>query len=87
MGVACARPRAVDDTTVKPASHVFDVFHVNSIQKLHKGKILVSLRDTSAIYKIGRARGNVNWTLGGSARATSRWDSGAEFHFQHDARC
>ncbi len=75
----------VADSTVIPASHVFDAFHVNSIQSLKHGKILASLRDTSAIYKIDRSSGKINWTLGGS-NSDFKMGRGAKFNFQHDAQ-
>ncbi len=75
----------IGDTTVVPASHVFDAFHVNSIQSLKHGKILASLRDTSAIYKIDRSSGKINWTLGGSS-SDFKLNHDAKFNFQHDAQ-
>ncbi len=44
--------RADADTEVIPAGGVFDPFHVNSVQALNGNRLLVSLRDISAIYDI-----------------------------------
>ncbi len=63
----------------------YDAFHINSIQPLRAGKVLISARDTSAIYKLDRASGRIVWRLGGSA-SDFKMGNGANFHFQHDAR-
>ena len=47
--------------------------------------MLISARDTSAIYKLDRASGRIVWRLGGSA-SDFKLGKGASFHFQHDAR-
>ncbi|MBG6183111.1 hypothetical protein IWX65_001060 [Arthrobacter sp. CAN_A214] len=62
----------------------FDYLHVNSIAEDDDG-ILVSARHTSAIYRIDRATGELDWTLGGTANDFELGD-GAEFSWQHDAR-
>ncbi len=46
--------------------------------------MLISARDTSAIYKIDRASGRILWRLGGTA-SDFKLRSGATFNFQHDA--
>ena len=66
-------------------SAFFDAFHINSIQALPKDRVLISARDTSAIYAIRRAGGRVLWTLGGKA-GDFRLGPGARFWFQHDAQ-
>jgi hypothetical protein len=43
----------------------YDAFHINSIQALPRDKVLVSMRDMSAIYKLDRSTGRIVWTLGG----------------------
>ena len=69
-----------------PANSAFyDAFHINSIQALRGGRVLVSARDTSAVYEIARAGGRILWTLGGKA-SDFRLGRGARFWFQHDAR-
>ena len=49
------------------------------------GKVLISARDTSAIYKLDRASGRIVWTLGGKA-SDFELGKGARFFFQHDAQ-
>ena len=63
----------------------FDAFHINAIQAVKKDRVLISARDTSAIYKVDRASGRILWTLGGRG-SNFRLGPGAQFYFQHDAR-
>ena len=50
------------------------------------GRVLLSARDTSAIYLVDRRHaGTILWTLGGKA-SDFRLGPGARFWFQHDAR-
>jgi len=62
----------------------YDAFHINAVQPLARGRVLISARDTSAVYKIDPAGGRILWTLGGSA-SNFRLGRGAQFYFQHDA--
>ena len=61
-----------------------DPFHLNSISRDPDGNLLISMRNTSALYKIDHRTGRVWWTLGGKYSSfkmgpgTSTWD-------QHDA--
>ena len=64
----------------------FDYFHVNSIDvDPLDGNLLVSARNTSAVYKLDRRSGAVLWTLGGR-RSDFELGPGATFMLQHDAR-
>jgi len=62
----------------------YDAFHINAIQSLKKDRVLISARDTSAIYNVDRASGRILWTLGGKG-SNFRLGPGAQFYFQHDA--
>jgi hypothetical protein len=62
----------------------YDAYHINSIQRLRAGRVLVSMRDTSAVYKIDKASGRILWRLGGKA-SDFKNRRGARFWFQHDA--
>jgi hypothetical protein len=74
------------DSYATPANSAsFDAFHINSIQELRHGCVLISARDTSAVYEISRTSGKIVWTLGGKA-SDFRLGHGARFWFQHDAR-
>jgi hypothetical protein len=66
-------------------SPYLDAFHVNSIQQLAGGRVLISARDTSAIYELDQATGRILWTLSGKA-SSFRMAPGARFFFQHDAK-
>src|SRR5262249_37710708 len=50
-----------------PDTGAFDYFHVNSIQQTADANLIISARNTWAVYKIDRASGQVLWTLGGKA--------------------
>jgi hypothetical protein len=63
----------------------FDAFHINSVQSLPGHRVLISARDTSAVYCVDRASGRIMWKLGGKA-SSFRLGRGARFYFQHDAQ-
>jgi hypothetical protein len=63
----------------------FDYFHINSIGLDTDGNLLVSARNTWAIYKIDRRTGAVMWRLGGR-KSNFAMGSGTSFAWQHDAR-
>jgi Arylsulfotransferase (ASST) len=73
------------DSYATPANSAsYDAFHINAVQPLAGGRILISARDTSAIYELDRASDRIIWTLGGKA-SSFKLGPGARFHFQHDA--
>jgi Arylsulfotransferase (ASST) len=63
----------------------YDYFHLNSIQQLPNGNLLISARNTWAVYEISRKTGKVVWTLGGRY-SDFRSGPGVHFEWQHDAR-
>jgi hypothetical protein len=63
----------------------FDYFHMNSIEPDHDGNLLISSRNTWAVYKVNRRTGATIWTLGGK-RSSFKLGRGASFAFQHDVR-
>ena len=63
----------------------YDFFHLNSIQQLPGGNLLVSSRDTWGVYEIDKRTGNVIWSLGGKY-SSFRVMAGAGFEWQHDAQ-
>ena len=65
-------------------SATYDAFHINAIQALKNHRILISARDTSAVYKVDQASGRILWTLGGKG-TDFNFGPGALFNFQHDA--
>ncbi len=65
-------------------SAFYDAFHINAIQPLRNDRVLISARDTSAVYSVDQASGRILWTLGGKG-SNFRLGPGATFYFQHDA--
>jgi hypothetical protein len=65
--------------------HPLDYFHINSIDLTPDGGLLVSARNTWAVYKISRRTGEVRWRLGGK-RSDFKMGKGTVFAWQHDAR-
>ena len=63
----------------------FDYFHLNSIEPTPDGNLLVSGRNTWAVYKVDHGSGAVRWRLGGK-RSSFAMGSGTRFAWQHDAR-
>jgi hypothetical protein len=67
------------------AGQVYDYFHLNSVDVGPDGNLLISARNTWALYKLQRRTGAVLWRLGGK-RSDFPIDGGLAFAFQHDAR-
>ncbi|HEX4805650.1 MAG TPA: arylsulfotransferase family protein [Conexibacter sp.] len=65
--------------------HGDDYFHINSVDDTPDGGLIVSARNTWAIYKVSRADGAVQWRLNGK-RSSFRMLPGSTFAWQHDAR-
>lgn len=61
-----------------------DPYHLNSVAEDGEGSLLVSARNTQAIYRIDRATGEVDWTLGGSGSDFEMLGD-SSFAWQHDA--
>lgn len=66
------------------AGHIWDYFHMNSLDKDDEGNYLVSGRHTHAIYKVSGEDGSIIWQLGGVKSSFEQ--IGFNFSFQHDAR-
>jgi hypothetical protein len=75
----------VTETVSTELGSPFDYFHINAIDVDHHGDLLVSARNTSALYKVSRRTGKVLWRLGGK-RSDFSMGKGTRFGFQHDAR-
>jgi Arylsulfotransferase (ASST) len=69
----------------KPGKAPYDYFHLNSVQQLPDGNLLISARNTWAVYEIDKRTGAVLWTLGGK-HSSFRMGAGTGFAWQHDAR-
>ena len=64
---------------------MFDYFHANSVEVGPGGDLLVSARNTCAVYEIDRSTGRIVWVLGGK-HSTLHMGPGTRFRWQHDAR-
>ncbi|HEY6539226.1 MAG TPA: arylsulfotransferase family protein [Candidatus Dormibacteraeota bacterium] len=62
----------------------WDYFHLNSIDPLPGGRVLLSGRNTDGLYLVDEGSGQVAWTLGGK-RSSFAMGPGTEFSLQHDA--
>jgi hypothetical protein len=74
------REPAKNATSKRP----LDYFHVNSVSDAPDGNVLISGRNTSALYLLARD-GHVIWRLGGK-RSDFGPAAEVKFRFQHDAR-
>ncbi len=63
----------------------WDYFHVNSVEEDTDGNLIISARNTCALYKLDRDTGAIVWRLGGK-KSSFRMGRGTRFCFQHDAR-
>lgn len=78
----------VTDSYAQPPKikdHLFDYFHVNSIQQDYDGNLLISGRNTWAAYKVNHQTGAVIWRLGGK-HSSFKLAPGVHWAFQHDVR-
>jgi len=78
----------LDETYVTPSEDHYrgiDYFHINSVDVDHDDNLLVSARETCAIYKINRMSGEIIWRLGGK-KSDFKMGPGTQFAYQHDAR-
>ncbi len=67
-----------------PGGKVYDPFHMNSVSLDPAGNLVLSLRNTSAVYNVDPRTGAINWQLGGK-HPTLTAGPGVRFAFQHDA--
>ncbi|HEX3690868.1 MAG TPA: arylsulfotransferase family protein [Solirubrobacteraceae bacterium] len=76
------------DESLQPPPHTgqgYDYFHLNSVAETDDGHLLISARNTCAIYKVNRSSGKILWRLNGK-RSDFSVSSTAAFWWQHDAR-
>jgi Arylsulfotransferase (ASST) len=62
-----------------------DYIHLNSVAETTDGNLLISGRNTSALYKVDRGSGDVIWRMGGK-KSDFQVPHDARFYWQHDAR-
>ncbi|HTT88150.1 MAG TPA: arylsulfotransferase family protein [Acidimicrobiales bacterium] len=61
-----------------------DYFHINSVQEMQNGNLLISGRNTWAIYEVDRSTGKVLWRMNGK-RSDFKMGAGSNFYWQHHA--
>ena len=66
------------------SGQIYEYFHLNSIQQLPDGNILISARNTWAVYLINKKTGKIIWRLGGK-RSSFKRAAHTNFEWQHDA--
>jgi hypothetical protein len=74
----------LSESYVPKTEHPYDFFHINSIQLLPNGNLLVSARGTWAIYEINMKTGRIPYNFGGK-NSSFKLEPGAHFEWQHDA--
>ncbi|KAI4525730.1 hypothetical protein K525DRAFT_190844 [Schizophyllum commune Loenen D] len=67
------------------ASHPWDYFHINAIDKDAAGNYLISSRYCHTLFYLDGQSGDVLWRLGGK-NSTFTIGEGADFQWQHDCR-
>jgi hypothetical protein len=77
------------DTT--DGRHAYDIVHINSVAPYGRDAILISMRQTDALYKISVKTGAIEWKLGGTHTPESLTVTGDDgdpllLGGQHDAR-
>jgi hypothetical protein len=75
----------IEESHAAYTEHAYDYFHINSVDVDADGNLLVSARNTWAVYKVHRRTGKVLWRLGGK-KSDFRMGPGTAFAWQHDAR-
>ncbi|HEV3227852.1 MAG TPA: arylsulfotransferase family protein [Solirubrobacteraceae bacterium] len=68
-----------------PKTGTWNPFHVNSVDENAAGNLLISARNTWAVYYVNRRTGDIIWRLGGK-HSTFSVERHARFAWQHDAR-
>ncbi len=63
----------------------YDFFHINSLNLDRDGSLLISARNTWAVYELDPASGLIRWRLGGR-RSSFKGAAGTRTAWQHDPR-
>ena len=66
------------------ATNAFDYFHINSLTTDSRGNLLISARNTWALYQLNPRSGAILWRLGGK-KSTFTLAPGVQFAYQHNA--
>jgi hypothetical protein len=77
-------PVSESNNPVPTGSYPWDYVHINSVDPGSTGDVLLSARNTWALYDVDIHSGGVRWRLGG-AHSGFKLGPGATFYWQHDA--
>jgi hypothetical protein len=78
----------IEESYIEPPEdpdHLYDYFHINSIDVEPDGNLLLCARNTWSVYKVERESGKIIWRLD-SKRSDFEMGPGTQSAFQHDAR-
>jgi Arylsulfotransferase (ASST) len=78
-------PLSESNNPVPKSSYPWDYVHMNSISPGPDGDVLLSSRNTWALYDVDIASGQIRWRLGGK-RSSFRLGGGTREYWQHDAQ-
>jgi Arylsulfotransferase (ASST) len=65
-------------------TNLYDYFHMNSLQMLSDGSLLVSARNTWTVYRVNGSTGAIIWRMGGK-KSDFQIEAAAQFAWQHHA--
>ncbi len=77
-------PISESNNAVPKASYPWDYVHINTVDPGTDGDVLLSSRNTWALYDVDIRSGAVRWRLGGR-HSSFRQGGGTRFYWQHDA--
>jgi hypothetical protein len=77
--------KVTDSRTRPQGPRSWDYFHINAVEVDRDGNLIISARNTCALYKLDRETGEVLWQLGGRG-GDFKMGKGTRFCFQHDVR-
>jgi hypothetical protein len=80
-----ALSESYEPTRSSSTAYPYDFFHFNSINLDRDGSLLVSARNTWAVYDLNPRTGTINWRLGGKQSSFAE-APGARTAWQHDPR-
>jgi outer membrane protein assembly factor BamB len=83
----CSKYIPVDESYELVSHHggAFDYIHLNSVQELDDGNLLISGRNTWTLYKVDRKTGEIIWRLNGK-KSDFKLGPGVMFYWQHHSR-
>jgi hypothetical protein len=68
----------------RSGKNLYDFFHMNSLQMLSDGSILISARNTWTVYRVNGKTGEIIWRMGGK-KSDFQIEAAARFAWQHHA--